>query len=812
VRVNRTAGFWGTFALICGLWAGSSNAAPTSSGPESPRIGIVSSDGAAPASPRFSRVFEATFEKKQRFVVTWIYYPSTCKSAGVGSLETVEDAVHGKLALSTIQFKIPTGRDCAGTTLPANAAHYTWTDAEENDGEDQFQILYTPPTGSFLPQEDLFGTAKLVAEPELFVVSPTLLVPGLPKRLTLSSVIAADPAREEVAAEALVGDGTATAIVVVRSKAPVAAKLTVDALFGLAPYIASFPSTPPRKASAELVLTKDDFIRRGDHYFAAALLQSPPSQPATYSGFFDPEVAMEQAGVDDVHSVGLAPTPVLLLHGLWGDDSSLVTTRNHLLETDIFRSHWHSLLLGEYPADLSFDSVATITAVRDAIGRLLSTLDEDHVVGGRIDVVAHSMGGLVARAYTTRPDYRAPPNRGVGVFRQVITLDTPHLGSALATYLLDHRSDTAVDGGTLVWSAACGTDPATTVERCFGKNGMSITGGAVESLEPGSAALVKARSLARVPNLRWTAFTAYFTKSVLSLRTVIDGLIRATNPDEKVSTQYILGNVRNDVIVTVPSQRGDASRVVSLVGLAHSKLFSGLQSGPSVLTSPKVDATIECILRDPTDRRCLRGVSPRPEVVAAAPDPERLDIGPSLDLPVGTSLGSPVDITLPVASQRVDRVFVSQKVRGSTRTAVEDEAPFKVEAGRLHVTLLPQLIGNVDVSVGVLRADRTLETHAGNVHVGFVPGSLASFVPDRVDTTLVLFPGSEHPLRAIGRLATDGREVDVTPATRYAVVADPDGSVRLEAGVLHGVRPGRVVVRARVGDLTRDLVVVVKPD
>jgi len=134
-------GFRGTFALICGAWGLLADVAYAGSAAERPRIATLSPQGATPAAPRFSKTFDATFEKKQRFIVVWTYYPSTCKSAGVGSHETVEDATHGALAFSTIRFRIPSGFDCAGTTLPASAVHYTWTDAEESDGEDEFHVV-----------------------------------------------------------------------------------------------------------------------------------------------------------------------------------------------------------------------------------------------------------------------------------------------------------------------------------------------------------------------------------------------------------------------------------------------------------------------------------------------------------------------------------------------------------------------------------------------------------------------------------------------------------------------------------------------
>lgn len=62
------------------------------------------------------------------------------------------------------------------------------------------------------------------------------------------------------------------------------------------------------------------------------------------------------------------------------------------------------------------------------------------IVGGRIDIVAHSMGGLATRHYTTTNSYKSLQNqmrsRSEGLLHTVITLDTPETGSPLASALL----------------------------------------------------------------------------------------------------------------------------------------------------------------------------------------------------------------------------------------------------------------------------------------------------------------------------------------------------------------------------------------
>jgi hypothetical protein len=79
-------------------------------------------------------------------------------------------------------------------------------------------------------------------------------------------------------------------------------------------------------------------------------------------------------------------------------------------------------------------------------------------------------------------------SRGLGAIHQIITLDTPEAGSALATFLLGHKDATYQnqESGEVqkVWNGACGKAPGVTVERCLDNmkpQPMNISNGAVAS-------------------------------------------------------------------------------------------------------------------------------------------------------------------------------------------------------------------------------------------------------------------------------------------------------------------------------------------
>ena len=220
--------------------------------------------------------------------------------------------------------------------------------------------------------------------------------------------------------------------------------------------------------------------------------------------------------------------PVILVHGLWGDKSSLQDLRKYLLTTPQWERNKlvYAICYSPY---LAFDAkkdpltngsdpceVTSQTALDRQIEFLMATLDKRHVVGGRVDVVAHSMGGLSVRNYSAQSEYRLPRNRDQGAFHQVVTLDTPELGSTLATFLVDHAGSTrqASTGSSAwnLWEAEC--DDGDTVRSCFTKLGLPLAGdsqplssGSVYSLIPDGRSL-KAAPSPRIPDTIWRAITA----------------------------------------------------------------------------------------------------------------------------------------------------------------------------------------------------------------------------------------------------------------------------------------------------------------
>ncbi len=92
--------------------------------------------------------------------------------------------------------------------------------------------------------------------------------------------------------------------------------------------------------------------------------------------------------------------------------------------------------------------------------RLISFIDQVRQQTGaaRVDILAHSMGGLVTRVALANPN-------SVGKIRKVLTAGTPVLGATKALGVLQYRQPCFIDiPGILFWKPDCLIDPATLQE------------------------------------------------------------------------------------------------------------------------------------------------------------------------------------------------------------------------------------------------------------------------------------------------------------------------------------------------------------
>jgi pimeloyl-ACP methyl ester carboxylesterase len=193
--------------------------------------------------------------------------------------------------------------------------------------------------------------------------------------------------------------------------------------------------------------------------------------------------------------------PVILVHGVWSDEEGSWedTGFKQFLEGHGF---WVATVDYKEHNAKTFDPCAEPEIGNPAIAalksRILEVLDrynkQQHISASQVDIVAHSMGGLIARGLCQQNGYIAKANYMKGQIRRLITIGTPHFGAGLAgiLYRLKDNWYSHKDTFTALWNSNYEKD--SDYRRVQLKDIYSLTPidkGAVESLAPDSAAYSK---------------------------------------------------------------------------------------------------------------------------------------------------------------------------------------------------------------------------------------------------------------------------------------------------------------------------------
>jgi pimeloyl-ACP methyl ester carboxylesterase len=220
----------------------------------------------------------------------------------------------------------------------------------------------------------------------------------------------------------------------VRAETPGAAKVTfafansnfdlrAGSLFGLN---SSTPVTSLTVATTALPTGK---------HVAYSVYEVPKTFPTTYGAEWVLGLRASAEGTgfksEQTTNVILVRPPLILLHGLnWEGNGGLTwDARPYVSRYEVSqqnRGTLRTIFVPTYGGSLSFDS--NRDQVPGYINLALRTVREQGFAARRVDVVGHSMGGLLARRWAGEPGY--PGN----IYR-LVTLDTPHHGSPWAKRL-----------------------------------------------------------------------------------------------------------------------------------------------------------------------------------------------------------------------------------------------------------------------------------------------------------------------------------------------------------------------------------------
>ncbi len=129
--------------------------------------------------------------------------------------------------------------------------------------------------------------------------------------------------------------------------------------------------------------------------------------------------------------------PVLMVHGLWGKRSDFDKMEYDLFDANLYppNNSFSSLSLSpllfkvDYEKDNAKKFSTNAGVVPKEINNLLSSVINTGYSAGKVDIVAHSMGGILARIYLQSNSYKLD-------IHKLITFDTPHFGTQAANFLL----------------------------------------------------------------------------------------------------------------------------------------------------------------------------------------------------------------------------------------------------------------------------------------------------------------------------------------------------------------------------------------
>jgi pimeloyl-ACP methyl ester carboxylesterase len=182
------------------------------------------------------------------------------------------------------------------------------------------------------------------------------------------------------------------------------------------------------------VYTPPDFINESNFsYKTIKVLISDPKSSSTHVSF-------------SPVSIRLYHPPVVLVHGLWENPTFWYRLSN--FSQTLTKSKLNVFLAdyGIYNAT-TFDPLAKpknygIDSLKNITSKAIEDYHKNGTAASQVDMVGHSMGGLIIRGFTQQHYSKNMTNYMKGYIHRLITIGTPHFGAPLAKLLDHHHDDT----------------------------------------------------------------------------------------------------------------------------------------------------------------------------------------------------------------------------------------------------------------------------------------------------------------------------------------------------------------------------------
>jgi Tol biopolymer transport system component/pimeloyl-ACP methyl ester carboxylesterase len=195
-------------------------------------------------------------------------------------------------------------------------------------------------------------------------------------------------------------------------------------------------------------------VQLGESWYAFAVLTAPvdfvratsPTDAADTSRSLVFSASVP-GGETLVRTLQLVRPPVLLLHGIWSDAGTWQWALQSDERLTVYAHDYAPLHAAPLRVNLGQVRQGARIATRALRDRGFATT--------QVDVVGHSMGGLLTRIHIASAYNARDENFGKGDVHKLITLDTPHLGSPLARWLVSDQNELSWFGDVFTAFGLC---------------------------------------------------------------------------------------------------------------------------------------------------------------------------------------------------------------------------------------------------------------------------------------------------------------------------------------------------------------------